>query len=121
VSVRSFAGLEQFSAASTAMGRIGLDYLRPQATLREVFRVESYDEVCASLRGTGRECIVLGVGRYFGRGANLDRSPPLSIEIDQRADCCGSNLQPIQNFLLLGENILRAQPHKVFFFCPAME
>jgi hypothetical protein len=63
----------------------------------------------------------MGGGGYFGRGANLDRFSPLSNEIDERADRCGSNVQPLQNFLVLGENILRVQPHKVFLVRPAME
>src|SRR5580698_742864 len=114
VGVRSFAGLEQSSAASTVLRRIGLDYLRLQAALREVPRVESEDEIRASFFGTNTECIVLGVGRYLGREADLDRFSPLSNEIDERADRSGSNVQPLQNFLVLGENILRVEPHKVF-------
>jgi hypothetical protein len=77
VGVRTFAGLEQSSAASTVLRRIGLDYLRLQAALRELLRVESEDEIRASFFGTNTECIVLGVGRYFGRGA-ISIDPPRS-------------------------------------------
>jgi hypothetical protein len=83
--------------------------------------VESEDEIRASLLGTDTECIDLGVERYFGRGANLDRFSSLSNEIDERADRCGTNVEAFQDFLVLGENILRAQPHKVFLVRPAME
>jgi hypothetical protein len=82
-----------------AMCGIGLDYFRLQVALREVFWVESEDEICASFLGTDTECIVLWVGRYFGRGANLDRFSPLSNEIDERAYRCGSNVQPLQNVI----------------------
>ena len=55
------------------------------------------------------------------RALDLDRFSPLSNEIYERANRCGSNVQPLQNFLVFGENILRVQPQKVFLVRPAME
>ena len=47
---------------STAVCGIGLDDLRLQAALREVFRVESEDEIRTSCLRTDAEYIVLGIG-----------------------------------------------------------
>lgn len=119
--LRSFANFERSLAVSTASGGFRHDYLRFQAALREVSRVESEDEVCSSFLGTDTESIVLGVGRYFGRGANLNGLSPLSNEIDERADRGGSHLQAFQDFFVFSENIFRVQPYKVFLVRPAVK
>jgi hypothetical protein len=106
VALASAAPMKQSSTVSAALCEHRLVYLRLQAALREIFWIESEDEICVPFLGTDTECIVLGVGRYFGRGANLDRFSPRSNEIDERADRCGSNVQPLQNFFVFGENIL---------------
>ena len=118
---RWFAGPEKSSSASTALRGPRLNYLCLQAALRKIFRVEREDEVCASHFGAETECIVLGVGRYFGRRTNLDRFPLLSNEVDERADRGRSNVQALQDFLVLSKDVLRIQPNKVLLFRPAME
>ena len=96
-------------------------YLRFQAALGEVFRVECEDEVCASFLGADTVCIVLGVRRHFRRAVVLDGLSPLPNEVDERADRGGSNVQSLQNFLVLGENIFSVQPDKIFPFRPTVE
>jgi hypothetical protein len=61
-------------------------------------------------------------GRAIFRPRNESRPIPLlSNEIDVRANRCGTNVQTLQDFLVLGENILRVQPHKVFLVRPAVK
>jgi len=95
-----------------AMCRIGLDYLRFQAVLWEVFRVEGEDEVCPSLLGTNAECIVLGIERYFPLGANLDQFSLPSNEINERADRLQRldwNLRRAESYDLSGMSDKRAK------------
>jgi hypothetical protein len=92
-----------------------------ETLLWKVFGIEGDYEVFIAEFGAEAKRVVLGIGRNFSRGADLDPFGSLSDQVDDFSDKTWTDAKALQNFFVLVQNILGYELDKIVLFGPLVE
>ena len=94
------------------------DHLGLEAILRKVPGIEGDNEIGLAFLGAKAKGIVLGIRRNLDGRTDSHFFGALSNQVHDSPDQFGTNMQTLQDFLVLVKNVLREEPDEIVFLCP---